>query len=284
MQWTQHRSPPGQRAPSASTSPGTVVYAIGDIHGRIDLLDAIHQGIEQDAKLRPARRRLLVYLGDYISRGPDSRAVVDRVIGWRPQGGTRGVAQNFDVVALKGNHEELLLRFLDGDLFVGRHWLGYGGADTLAHYGGPLGDPRSCDADALAAARARLSAAMPREHRAFLRGLVTSHREGDYFFAHAGILPGVPLEGQSDRDLVWIRNRFLRSDADHGAVVVHGHCIAAEPEVRHNRIGIDTGAYDSGVLTCLVLDGAERSFLQTGPSIRNGPAEARGAVCPDSSQ
>lgn len=276
LRWAACRPDPGHRAPSARTPLGTVVYAIGDIHGRLDLLDALLHGITLDARLRPAERRVLVYLGDYVSRGAESRGVIDRVLGWRPEG--------FEVVTLKGNHEEVMLRFLDGELFVGGHWMGYGGADTFAQYVvGPV-DPAQRDADTLTRLRTRLLDAIPSEHLALLRGLATSHREGDYLFVHAGVLPGVSLEAQSERDFVWIRNRFLVSDLDHGAVIVHGHCISDQPEVRTNRIGIDTGAYRSGVLTCLVLDGTERSFLQTTTDIRNGPAEARGAACPDSCQ
>ncbi|NMG42429.1 serine/threonine protein phosphatase [Aromatoleum toluvorans] len=276
LRWAACRPPEGERAPSACTPPGTVVYAIGDIHGRLDLLDALLQGIALDARLRPAQRRVLVYLGDYVSRGPDSRGVVDRVIDWRPEG--------FEVIALKGNHEEVMLRFLDGELFVGGHWMDYGGADTLAHYGVAVDDPSCRDPETLAHLCARLRGSIPPAHLALLRGLAPSHREGGYLFVHAGVLPGVPLGEQSERDFVWIRKRFLVSDRDHGAVVVHGHCISEQPDVRHNRIGIDTGAYRSGVLTCLVLDGTERSFLQTTTDFRNGPAEARGEVCPDSCQ
>ena len=272
LHWANVPQPAAARGPRPGTPPGTVVYAVGDIHGRNDLLAAIHRGILFDAAQRPASRRLMVYLGDYVSRGADSRGVIDRVIGWRPPG--------FDVVTLRGNHEDLLLRFFDGELFAGRHWLDHGGDDALAHYGVVPDTPGARDEATVAMLWARLHVALPPAHLDFLRALVTSHREGDYLFAHAGVLPGIPLGAQSDRDLMWIRNRFLRSDADHGAVVVHGHCIAPEPEVRHNRIGIDTGAFRSGVLTCLVLDGTERSFLQTQPEPpdRIDAAEGQGAA------
>lgn len=272
------RAPAGLREPQAATPDGTVVYAIGDIHARFDLLAALHRGIAHDARLRPARRRLVVYLGDYVSRGPDSRRVVDDVLGWRPDG--------FDVVALKGNHEDVLLRFLDGDLASGAQWLDHGGVAGLAHYGVPLDDPDARDDATLEAARGRLLAALPPAHHAFLHSLPTSHREGGYLFAHAGVLPGKAPDAQPDSILMWIRGRFLDSDDDHGAVVVHGHCIFGEPQVRHNRIGIDTGAYRSGVLTCLVLDGSERAFLQTCPDLPDsptGPSEAGATrTAPDS--
>ena len=242
--------------PPATTPDGAVIYAIGDIHGRCDLLAAIHREIARDARLRPAHRRVVIYLGDYISRGVDCRRVVDQVIEWRPDG--------FQIVTLRGNHEELLLRFLASDLKAGRHWLAFGGMDALAHYGVDFDESATADKRALTDLRKRLSGALPEAHARFLRSLNIRHREGGYLFVHAGILPGVALDAQSDRDLVWIRNRFLKSDDDHGAVIVHGHCISPTPEVRLNRIGIDTGAYKTGVLTCLVLDGAERAFLQTG--------------------
>ena len=255
LQRRSYGPPPGMAAPQATVPVGTVVYAIGDVHGRSDLLARMHQGIEEDAARRPAARRVLVYLGDYFSRGTDSRAVVERVLAWRPPG--------WEVVTLKGNHEDLILRFLEGDLRTGLHWLDYGGVEALAHYGMPMADPAARDEATAIELLHRLLEALPAAHLQFLRSLPASHREGGYFFAHGGVLPGVPLEAQRERDLVWIRKRFLLSDADHGAVVVHGHCISPEPEVRPNRIGIDTGAYESGILTCLVLDGAERSFLQT---------------------
>ena len=268
LKWSAFAPPPGECPPAGATSPGTVVYAIGDVHGCWALLDALHEGIVFDARRRHAARRKIVYLGDYISRGPDSRRVVERLIDWRPPG--------FEIVALKGNHEDLLLRFLDGDLANGAQWLDHGGVAALAHYDVFLEDPAARDDATLADARHRLLATLPAAHRAFLRGLPASHRDGDYLFAHAGVLPGVPPGDQCDSNLMWIRGRFLESDADHGAIVVHGHSISATPEVRHNRVGIDTGAYRNGILTCAVLDGTERAFLQAIDDYRNGPAEARG--------
>ncbi|TAK52366.1 MAG: serine/threonine protein phosphatase [Betaproteobacteria bacterium] len=266
------------------TPPDTVVYAIGDIHGSSALLHQILEDIRFDSRGRAERRRVLVFLGDYVSRGADSRAVVELAL----DPGLPG----FEVVALKGNNEDLLLRFLDGKLSVGAHWLDYGGAETMQHYGLRVVNPRSRDPAELEALRwrseslpdygvsatavqgvdrtfledlrQRFAASLPRRHRDFFRSLRVAHREGDYYFVHAGIRPGVPLEAQTDADCMWIRQSFLESDADHGVVVVHGHSIAPAPEVRHNRIGIDTGAYRSGVLTCLVLRGTEHKFLQAG--------------------
>lgn len=237
------------------TPPDTVIYAIGDIHGRADLLAAIHEQIATDAPRREATRKQVVYLGDYVSRGADSRAVVDRVMAWLPQGFLR--------VTLKGNHEDLLLRFLAGELDAGGHWFDYGGQDMLSAYGVAIADRQARDVASLAELRDRFAAALPPAHLAFFRALQVSHRAGDYCFVHGGIRPGVPLAGQDDHDQMWIRRMFLDSDADHGAIIVHGHSIAAHPVVRHNRIGIDTGAYHSGILTCLVLDGASAEFLHT---------------------
>lgn len=237
------------------TPADTVIYAIGDIHGRADLLAVIHERIAADARQRAAQRKLVVYLGDYVSRGEDSRRVVDRVREWLPAG--------FERVALKGNHEDLLLRFLDGEVDAGRHWFDYDGLDALADYGVAIPDRQARDDASVALLRDRFAASLPQAHLDFFRSLPASHRAGDYCFVHGGVRPGVPLAEQSDHDCMWIRKAFLDSADDHGAVVVHGHSISEHPVIRQNRIGIDTGAYRSGVLTCLVLDGASRSFLQT---------------------
>lgn len=266
------------------TPPDTVVYAIGDVHGSSGLLREILEGIRVDSEGRAARRRVLVFLGDYVNRGRDARAVVDLAI-------APGLPE-FEVVRLKGNNEDLVVRFLDGDLIVGAHWLDYGGIETMRHYGMEVSNPWARDpaelealrwksetmadygvgsaaplggkANFLARLRDEFESCLPPRHLQFFRSLGIAHREGDYYFVHAGIRPGVPLDAQRDLDCMWIRQSFLDSDADHGVVVVHGHSVVREPEVRPNRIGIDTGAYLSGVLTCLVLEGSERTFLQTG--------------------
>lgn len=239
------------------------VYAVGDIHGRCDLLHALLTGIEQHGRQSGHARHVVVFLGDYLSRGLDSRAVVERVRTWQPD--LPGVAT---VVALKGNHEDLALRFLAGDLEAGLHWFDYDGLDALAHYGVVSPNPRARDPAALLALRQRFEQALPPEHLAFLRTLAISHDEFDYRFVHAGVRPGVALADQTAHDQMWIRKRFLESHADHGAMIVHGHSIHSEPDFHPNRIGIDTGAYASGVLTCLVLDGAQRVCLQAvGPSM-----------------
>lgn len=234
----------------------TVVYAIGDIHGRRDLLETIHARIADDAQTSTSSRRLLIYLGDYVSRGADSPGVVERVRQWLPAG--------FERITLKGNHEDLLLRFLAGELDAGNHWFDYGGLDTLASYGVRIPDRTVRNAGNAALLRDRFAVSLPPAHLEFFRSLLVRYRCGDYLFVHGGVRPGVPLAAQTDHDCMWIRKPFLESTADHGAVIVHGHSIGAEPEARCNRIGIDTGACCSGVLTCLVLEGSSHRFLQTG--------------------
>lgn len=237
------------------TPEDTVIYAVGDIHGRLDLLEALHGQILADATKRAARQRVLLYLGDLVSRGPDSRAVVDRVLAWLPAGFTR--------VTLKGNHEDLLLRTHAGEFEAARHWLDYGGIEAMGSYGVKVEETQTRDETGIGELCQRFAGALPAAHLDFFRELRLSHRAGGYFFVHGGVRPGVPLEAQNPRDLIWIRKTFLNSETDHGAVVVHGHSISRSPELRHNRIGIDTGAYQYGALTCLVLDGTQREFLQT---------------------
>jgi serine/threonine protein phosphatase 1 len=240
--------------PTADRVPDdTVVYAIGDVHGCVDALDALHEAIVTDAAGRAARRRVLVWLGDYVDRGPDSQRVIDRLLA--PPAG-------FETVALLGNHEKFLLDFLD-DPTIGPHWMMNGGAATLASYDIAIMDGCYFRADRWHALSRALRDALPASHRRFLDRLRLSHREGDYLFVHAGIRPGLTLDEQDPDDLLWIRGEFLFSELDHGAVIVHGHTISDRPQVRPNRIGIDTGAFVSGRLTALALEGTRRDILQT---------------------
>lgn len=236
------------------TPPGTVLYAVGDIHGRIDLLTQMQERIATDASQRSSRRKLVVYLGDFVSRGAYSREVIDRVSTWQPPG--------ISTISLKGNHEDLLLRFLDGEIDTGRHWFDYGGLQTLSSYGVSISDSKALSDEDMAMLRNKFAAALPESHLKFYRSLRISYQAGNYYFVHGGIKPGIPLPQQSAHDCMWIRKAFLDSDANHGAIVIHGHSISPQPVVRHNRIGIDTGAYQSGMLTCLVLAGTSQSFLQ----------------------
>ncbi len=234
-----------------------LVYAIGDIHGRADLLAELHWRILADAAERPPRRRSVVYLGDYVDRGPDSRAVIALLL--------ESPLDGFEATHLIGNHEEFLLRFLE-DESASDAWLPNGGDATLASYGV---DPwmRAADGGAALEMQRAFQRRLPARHLAFLRGLSLSHQLGSYYFVHAGIRPGTALDAQRREDMLWIREPFLDSKADHGAVVVHGHSIRRRPERRDNRIGIDTGAYASGTLTALVLEPAEggvsERFIQT---------------------
>jgi serine/threonine protein phosphatase 1 len=230
---------------------GCRAYAVGDIHGRLDLVDAMLAQIEQDIATRPPARTYIVFLGDFIDRGPDSAGVVERLRTYQnPQA---------ELVCLSGNHEEVLLEILAGKLGVLPAWLKFGGIECAESYG--------IDTEALRQADERKAIEMvrnkvPRAHREFLRNLGDTFRFGDYLLVHAGIRPGVGLEEQYRKDLRWIREPFLGDTKEHGFVVVHGHTIVRDVEERSNRIGIDTGAYQSGVLTALGIEGAQRWFLR----------------------
>ncbi|MBO6784658.1 MAG: serine/threonine protein phosphatase, partial [Alphaproteobacteria bacterium] len=220
-----------KRAPTGYTAPeDTVIYAIGDVHGRLDLLGELERRILRDADGRGESRRVIVYLGDYVDRGYESRGVIDHLLSPGPDG--------FERVFLKGNHEEFLLRYLE-DSSVARAWLSNGGVETLMSYGVEV-SMSSADASRV---HADFRNALPSEHRAFMEQLPVMHREGGYAFVHAGVRPGVPLDAQDPEDLLWIRKDFLDDPGDHGAVVVHGHTVEENPVDRANRIGIDTGAY-----------------------------------------
>ena len=231
----------------------TVVYAIGDMHGRADLVAEIHRLIAADAARRAERRKLVVYLGDYIDRGPQSRQLIDLLVN-QPLAG-------FDAIHLKGNHEDFMLRFLDGEMEMGLGWLMNGALETLASYG--VAPPAFVAASEMEDLRRRLADRLPASQRAFLDGLKLMHVEGDYVFVHAGILPGLPLDQQAEAELLWIREEFLDWTGRHDKVVVHGHSISRRPEIKANRIGIDTGAFATGVLTCLALAGDRQELIQT---------------------
>ena len=253
------RREPAIRRSEWGPAPGRVpdgerIYAIGDIHGRLDLLKMLAAAIEDEQRSLPPARPTLVFLGDYVDRGPESRGVIDWLIE-RPLPG-------FERVHLRGNHEDWFDSFRS-DTGVGPSWFYCGGVETLASYGvrAALGED---DPLRLQAMQADLAATLPASHRAFLRALELYRAIGGYLFVHAGVRPGVPLAEQSMDDLLWIRDSFLHASADHGHVVVHGHTIVGEVEVRHNRIGIDTGAFATNVLTCLVLETDRYRLVQTG--------------------
>ena len=235
---------------------GHRAYVIGDVHGRLDLLDRLLDTIHRELAERPARKTLLVFVGDLIDRGPSSAQVIERLRTYRRP----GVRPLF----LLGNHEEVLLRIYAGDPLPIASWLKFGGAQCLESYGAdPLALARSSDAQVLAEVRR----VIPASHIEFLKSFADTCRFGDYLFVHAGIRPGVELDLQAQSDLRWIRDPFLLDDSDHGFVVVHGHTITRGVDEQANRIGIDTGAYRSGVLTALAIEGQRRWFLDTAAAL-----------------
>lgn len=230
--------------------PGTRVYAIGDIHGRRDLLDALIAAIEADDAASAPAETTVILLGDLIDRGADSAGVLAAARDWQ---------QRRPVRIIGGNHEEMFLEcFTNAELM--RHFLRFGGRETILSY--PV-DPAALTAADIAQAQALMAAAVPAQDLAFIRSFEDSIAIGDYLFVHAGVRPGIDLAAQETRDLRWIRGAFTESRDDHGLLVVHGHTIFDEVDVRANRIGIDTGAYYTGRLTALRLEGAERAVLQT---------------------
>jgi len=228
---------------------GLRIYAIGDLHGRADLLDRVVRRIDAHEAAHPALRPMEIFIGDYIDRGPASREVLDRLI-------ARSRAR--ETVCLKGNHETFVEGFLN-DPSILSEWRHYGGLETLLSYGlRPFVNMNPAEQAELAAVFRQV---LPLTHRLFLGGLRPSFTCGDYFFVHAGVQPGIPLEKQHEEDLLWIREDFLFCEADFSKIVVHGHTPVREPDIRPNRINIDTGAYASGRLTCLMLEGDERHFI-----------------------
>ncbi len=233
----------------AKTPDGTRIYAIGDIHGMDAALAAVHAAIATDIAARPVSRALTIHIGDYTDRGPDSAAVIERLAALS--------AHDPNVICLRGNHDQKLIDFLDNPEESAPAFFAFGGKATLKSYGVNL---RGQNYTGLAR---QLAEKMPPAHRAFLDRLAYSVQFGDYFFCHAGVRPGVPLDQQTPDDLMWIRDEFLHDKSDHGAVIVHGHTPTADarPEVRENRIAIDTGCVYGGPLTCLVLEGSEVRFF-----------------------
>ncbi len=225
---------------------------VGDIHGRLDLLKDLESRIVADAAEARVDRHV-VYLGDYVDRGFESRQVIDHLI--------VAPLPGFHRVLLIGNHDAWLRDFSRGDQ-VSSTWLQFGGDATMLSYGVKV-DLKAHDEQRLQSVRDALSARLPASHRAFLEGLELAFGLGDYYFCHAGVRPGVALGEQSEADLLWIREPFLSWAGDAGKIIVHGHTVDEQPVVRRNRIGIDTGACWTGNLTALVLEGERRRFLST---------------------
>lgn len=253
--------PKGQRA-----------YAVGDIHGRLDLLDELLARIVADNLARRRARTTIVFLGDLIDRGPQSAGVIERLRTYRPD--------LVQTVFLMGNHEEVLLRILAGDTDVLPNWLKFGGAECALSYGI---DPVDLQCRDRASALKILRSAIPKEHVTFLRSFVDTASFGRYLFVHAGIRPGVELDEQLPQDLRWIRFPFLDDESDHGSIVVHGHTISRQIDVRDNRIGLDTGAYTTGVLSAIGIEGDDRWFIQTGMTAGEAAGDHRVANLSDAS-
>jgi len=242
----------GEATPSPPRFPdGVRLYAVGDIHGRSDLLDRLHTAIAEDARSAADLDTFVVYLGDYVDRGIDSAGVLERL--------SQPSATEWTPIFLRGNHDDVMNRCL-ADTGVGPHWFRLGGLATLASYGVPRASGGTAQ-ERLRRMSEELAAALPAHHAAFLASLRLWWNAGDYLFAHAGVRPGIPMDWQMEHDLLWIRDDFLNNGADLGKIVVHGHSMSEKPVVRVNRIGIDTGACAGGKLTCLALEGAGRRFI-----------------------
>ncbi len=241
---------PKPALPRAAVPVGERYYIVGDIHGRRDLFAKLIEAIEQDDESVGEAQTTVVLLGDLIDRGPDSAGVISLAMDWRA---------NRQVELLAGNHEEMFLESFE-DEGVLRHFLRHGGRQTALSYGIPL---TTYDAATLSELQVLMAKAVPEAHRAFLSAARDHLVAGDYLFVHAGIAPNVPLEQQQPHHLRWIREPFLDHDAPHEYFVVHGHTITEGVDIQSNRLGIDTGAYRTGRLTALVLEGEDRRIIHT---------------------
>ena len=232
---------------------GRRAYAIGDIHGCLGLLENLLARIEREIDANPRPKTSIVFLGDVVDRGPESAGVIERL---RTYSNPHASAH-----FIMGNHEEVMLRVIDGETDLLQSWLRFGGADTLKSYG--VEQPRELLKMEGEEVTAILKSAIPETHRNFVRTFADSISFGDYVFVHAGIRPGIDLSEQSHSDLRWIRDPFLDDPTDHGFVVIHGHTITNHVDVAPNRIGIDTGAFCTGVLTAIGIEGPRRWLIQT---------------------
>ncbi|MEL6756006.1 MAG: metallophosphoesterase family protein [Pseudomonadota bacterium] len=232
--------------------PGERVYAIGDIHGCLREVDALLNNIKRHNDYRDPAKTYLVFLGDLVDRGPNSRGVIERLISF---------PYEFAVpLFIKGNHEEMMVRSLMSEPHLIPDWLRYGGFACAESYGLSRRKLMGRDPNSL---QRLLRSVIPRSHVEFLAASLDYVRFGDYLFTHAGIRPGVPIEKQKTKDLRWVREPFLSFQGDHGMVVVHGHTISERVETKHNRIGVDTGAYLTGKLSAICIDGADVTILSS---------------------
>lgn len=234
----------------AAVPDGLRAYAIGDVHGRLDLLQNLWAQIEDDAS-RTRLRKVVIFVGDYVDRGSDSKGVIDFLL---------NIRKYHEVICLRGNHDQAVLDFMNDARFY-RTWKPFGALQTLLSYG--VTPPQFEDELELEKARQEFAENCPREHFDFFTSLPYSYELGDYFFVHAGVRPGIPLNQQDPQDMLWIRELFLLSGADFGKVVVYGHTPVAQAGRRGDRIGIDTGAYATGHLSAAVFEGQSCRFLAT---------------------
>ncbi len=239
-----------ERVKGASVPEGQRVYAIGDIHGCFDLFEALAEAIEKDDKKSGPADTTVILLGDLVDRGPDSRKVIEGARDWQ---------KSRKVRILAGNHEEMFLESF-ADKGTLRHFLKHGGRETILSYGIPKKEYNDASIESL---QERLHELVPKKHRKFMESFEEWIVIGDFAFVHAGITPGVPIEDQKRRDLLWIRERFLAHDEPHPHIIVHGHTIFEDVDERSNRIGVDTGAFRYGRLTAVVLEGDTRRYIQS---------------------
>ncbi|MCA6117924.1 serine/threonine protein phosphatase [Bradyrhizobium sp. WSM 1738] len=259
------------RQTRAALPEGIRIYAVGDVHGRSDLLERLLAAIDADCKQRPVPRPITVFVGDYIDRGPDSRNVLDLLLRWQ---------RSHEAIFLRGNHEIFLPRFITDPRSLDE-WRQYGGLETLLSYG--LRPSINPDRDEQTKLATELAEVLPREHLDFLQSLDLTFSCGDFLFVHAGVRPNIPIHEQTEDDLLWIRDDFLNCEQPFERFVVHGHTPVNEPDLRLNRINIDTGAYATGRLTCIVIENTaiiqlasdELDGTLSAPSTRAAPDPAR---------
>ena len=236
---------------AAALPHGVRIYAIGDIHGRADLLRTLLVKVDADRKNRPVERAIVVFLGDYIDRGPYSKDVLDILLDYRA---------SFETVFLKGNHEKLAVDFLKNPSVL-ETWRTCGGIETLLSYG--LRPRLSSSADEKLKLSRELAERMPAKHLSFLTSLQLYFQCGEFLFVHAGIRPKVRLRDQEEKDLLWIRDAFLEYEKPFELFVVHGHTPVHAPDMRSNRLNIDTGAFATGCLTCVAIEGSTVELFST---------------------